>query len=120
MREVRIGFYRQDLEFINKQLEDYTRYIHQKQKLTLEEICQQICNNPFDREWFNTLNQDLYEICLVGILSHSALKLVPANEAFALLEEEFSYRSNRCTDPLLLILAEQSSAKREWMRSNLE
>ncbi len=114
IREVRIGFYRQDISFIHKQLEDYTRYINQKQKLTLEDICQQICNNPFDREWFSTLNQDLYEMSLIAILKHSSLKLVPANEAFELLQAEFSNRSggthsvgNRCTDPLLLILVEQ-------------
>jgi SNF2 family DNA or RNA helicase/tetratricopeptide (TPR) repeat protein len=114
MREVRIGFYRQDLGFIYKQLEDYSRYIHQKQRLTFNDICQLICNNPFDREWFSTLNQDLYEISLVNILGNAALKLTPANEAFELLESEFSNHSggthpvrNRCTDPLLVLLAEQ-------------
>jgi superfamily II DNA or RNA helicase len=114
MREVRIGFYRQDLGFIQRQLEDYSRYFHPKQKITLEAICQKICNNPFDREWFSTLKQDLYETALIAILNNSALKLTPANEAFDLLQEEFSNRSggthperNRCTAPLLLLLAEQ-------------
>jgi hypothetical protein len=34
IREIRVGVYRKDLKFINKQLEDYYRYSYQKEKLS--------------------------------------------------------------------------------------
>ncbi|XGV97207.1 MAG: DEAD/DEAH box helicase [Leptolyngbya sp. BL-A-14] len=88
IREIRIGVYRKDINFIHKQLEDYYKYTYQKDKLSINDIYQQICNNPFDAEWFRTLPPDLYNDALISILNISMLELTPANEALALLEEE--------------------------------
>ncbi|MGA7937182.1 MAG: ATP-dependent helicase, partial [Kovacikia sp.] len=87
MREVRIGIYRQDFKFINQQLEDYAKYNYAKDPFLIDEIYQEICNNPFDPEWFRTLPKEIYESALVSILNDSMLNLVPANEAFGLLQE---------------------------------
>jgi len=107
MREVRIGIYQQDIEFIKKQLDDYIRYSHHKKKFTLEDICRQVCNNPFDREWFSTLDQDFYEVCAISILGNASSTLAPVDELFTLLQGEYTNRSDRCTDPILLALIEQ-------------
>ncbi len=55
IREVRIGLYSQNLSFINKQIEDYNRYNNSKDKISIENIFEQICTNPFDADWFRTL-----------------------------------------------------------------
>lgn len=88
IREIRIGIYRNDIAFINKQLDDYYKYTYQKDKLSLDDIYQQICNNPFDPEWFRTLPTDLYNSALVSILNGSLLELTSAHEALSLLEED--------------------------------
>jgi len=87
LREVRIGIYRQDIKFINQQLEDYYKNSYPKDKLSLDQIYQRICNNPFEPTWLHTLPQDLFESILVSILNNSMLELTPADPAFALLQE---------------------------------
>ncbi|MBR8832987.1 MAG: hypothetical protein DSM106950_02815 [Stigonema ocellatum SAG 48.90 = DSM 106950] len=59
IREVRIGFYRHDPNFINKQIEEYHKYGNSKNKISINKIFEQICNNPFDSDWFGTLPQGL-------------------------------------------------------------
>ena len=88
IREIRIGVYRKDINFIHKQLEDYYKYTYQKDKLSIDDIYQRICNNPFDPEWFRTLPPDLYNSALISILNVSMLELTPANAALSLLEED--------------------------------
>ena len=90
IREIRVGVYRHDLTFINKQLEDYYRYSYQKDKLSLDDIFQQICNNPFDADWFRTLPPELYNSALISILNYSILELSPANAAVSLLAEDIA------------------------------
>jgi hypothetical protein len=90
IREIRVGVYRKDLKFINKQLEDYYRYSYQKDKLSLDDIFQQICNNPFDADWFRTLPSELYENALISILNYSILELTPADAAVALLQTDIA------------------------------
>jgi superfamily II DNA or RNA helicase len=111
IREIRIGLYRKDLKFIHKQLEDYSKYSYQSNKLTLDDIYEQICNNPFDADWFRTLPTELYEGALVSILNHSMLTLAPANEAFALLQADVATADNGAKQqPVILqrvILTEQ-------------
>lgn len=87
IREIRLGVYRNDLKFINQQLEDYYKYSYEKDKITLEDIFLQIFNNPFDREWMQTLSPELCSEALLSILNHSMLNLTPAEEALALLHE---------------------------------
>ena len=84
IREVRIGIYRQDIQFVTKQFEDYYRYSYSHIKITLDSILYQVCNNPFDPEWFATLNQDFYEIALATILTNGMLNLKPTEAAWAL------------------------------------
>ncbi|MBD2038377.1 DEAD/DEAH box helicase [Leptolyngbya sp. FACHB-321] len=90
IREIRVGVYRKDLKFINKQLEDYYRYSYQKEKLSLDDIYQQICNNPFDPAWFRTLPSELYEGALISILNYSILELTAADAAVALLKDDIT------------------------------
>lgn len=68
IREIRIGFYRKDPDFINKQIEDYQKYSYSQEKLAIEKILEQICNNPFDADWLHTLPQGLFESCISSIL----------------------------------------------------
>lgn len=88
IRQVRIGIYRHDIQFIRQQLEDYYKYSHTNEKLSLDDIYQQVCNNPFDAEWFCTLPLEIYESALISILNHSMLELTPVDEAFALLQTD--------------------------------
>lgn len=87
LRAVRIGIYRNNVPQINQYLEDYYKYSYQSDKISIDEIYQQVCNNPFDPEWFCTLAPDLYEHALLSIINYSLLELTPAEEAFALLQE---------------------------------
>lgn len=109
LRELRIGIYRQDIEFINQQFEDYYEYGHPKpgNKFSTEHFFQQVYNNPFDSDWFRTLPLELYESGLSPILINSAINLTPADEPFALLSEGCSTEGQHCSDFLRLILAEQ-------------
>jgi superfamily II DNA or RNA helicase len=106
-REVRIGFYRHDMNFINKQIEDYRKYSSNKDKIFLYKIIEQVCNNPFDPDWFLTLPQDFYETGLASILINATLKLTPAQEVLSFLEDECSHPQGRSSDGSYLILAEQ-------------
>ncbi|MDG3493305.1 MULTISPECIES: DEAD/DEAH box helicase [Pseudanabaena] len=108
IREVRIGIYRQDMDFVLKQFADFYRYGYSQQKITLETILHQVCSNPFDYEWFQTLKLEFYEVGLDTILSNGMLRLKPTEEAYKLLLREFKGNSDRCTDTLLLVLVEQS------------
>ncbi|MHC5748177.1 MAG: ATP-dependent helicase, partial [Nostoc sp.] len=107
IREIRIGIYRQDLSFINQQIEDYQKYSDSEEKIVIENIFEQIYNNPFDADWFNTLPLGLYESGISSILFNSALKLSASEDALMLLEEECSTAGKHCSDYLHLILTEQ-------------
>ncbi len=107
LREVRIGIYRQDLEFICQQLECYEKYSYYPEQIELDDILSFFFNNPFDPEWFNQLPQELYESGLASILSYSVLNLSPTEEPFALLKAEANNDDGRGSDRLLLLLVEQ-------------
>jgi superfamily II DNA or RNA helicase len=107
IREIRIGIYRQDLEFIRRQLECYQKYSYYPQSIELDDILNLLLNNPFDPDWFNQLPQELYELGLVSILSNSVIYLSPAESQFALLQAEANNPDGRCSDLLRLLLVEQ-------------
>ncbi|MCJ8281196.1 MAG: aquaporin, partial [Rivularia sp. ALOHA_DT_140] len=107
LREVRLGIYNQDIQFINKQLEDYQRYGHQQEKISATGIFEQVCSNPFDADWCRTLPLSLYENILPCILLNSILTLSPATEAFTLLKAGCSQPGEHSSDYLQMILAEQ-------------
>jgi len=106
LREVRIGIYRQDIKLINQQLEDYYKNSSPKDKLSLNQIYQRVCNNPFEPTWLRTLPQELYESILVSILNDSMLELTPADAAFALLQEDCA-QSTRGSNWQRILLTEQ-------------
>jgi|JFJP01.1.fsa_nt_gi superfamily II DNA or RNA helicase len=108
VREVRIGIYRNDWDFVAKQFEDYYRYSYSQQKITLDIILFQVCNNPFDPVWFQNLKPEFYEIGLATILNNGMMKLKNTDQAWELLNQNFRDQSDRCTDSLLLVLIEQS------------
>jgi SNF2 family DNA or RNA helicase len=107
IREIRIGLYRKDLDFINKQIEDYQNHSNNTEKIVIENIFEQICNNPFDPDWFNTLPQGLYERGISSILFNSALKLSDCEDAFMMLDEECCESGKYASDYLNLVLTEQ-------------
>ena len=107
IREIRIGVYRQDINFINKQIEDYHRHSHSEGKIVIENIFEQICNNPFNEAWFKTLPQKLYERSIASILFNSALKLADCEDAFMMLDEECCESGKNASDYLNLVLTEQ-------------
>ncbi|BAU10803.1 non-specific serine/threonine protein kinase [Leptolyngbya sp. NIES-3755] len=103
LREVRIGVYQNNLIFVAEQFEDYYRYANQKQKMSIEDVLTYICSNPFDPTWFRTLDPDIYRTALVGVLGDSYQHLVPAHEAFQLLQEDCAAESLKFGwQPLLL------------------
>ncbi len=108
VREVRIGIYRNDWDFVAKQFDDFYRYSYSQQKITLDIILFQVCNNPFDPLWFQNLKPEFYEVGLATILSNGMLKLKNTDQAWELLNQNFQAQSDRCTDSLLLVLIEQS------------
>lgn len=108
LREVRIGIYNHDVEFVNQQFHDYQRQGYRQQPtVTLEDVAQLVFNNPFDRQWFGTLPQELYERGLTTLLFQALFQLQPAEEIFALLEQDCLEMAGRCTGALPLILTEQ-------------
>ena len=104
IREIRIGLYRQDPIFIKKQIEDYHNHSYSEEKIVIENIFEQICNNPFDENWFKTLPKELYERGISSILFNSALKLADCEDAFMMLEEECCESGKYASDYLNLIL----------------
>ncbi|MBD2188420.1 DEAD/DEAH box helicase [Pseudanabaena mucicola] len=108
LREVRIGIYRQDLDFVNQQFEDFYRYSYSQSKIPFSSILYQACNNPFDPDWFSSLRIEFFESALATILNNGMLRLKQTDQALAILREQFQTQSERCTDALLLVLMEQS------------
>jgi SNF2 family DNA or RNA helicase len=86
VREVRLGLYNNDVKFIQKQLDDYARYQHYADAVSLGALWQQICNNPFDRDWFATLDSGLAGAIVGEILLDSIEQLFPADGAFETLQ----------------------------------
>lgn len=114
IREVRIGIYRQNMQFVTKQFEDFYRYGYSQQKITLDTILYQACCNPFDSVWFQTLKPEFYEIALATILTNGMLKLKQTDEAWVLIlaslqkpTQNKDQEDHRFADPLLMILMEQ-------------
>jgi superfamily II DNA or RNA helicase/tetratricopeptide (TPR) repeat protein len=98
VREVRIGIYRKDVKFIEKQFEDYYRYSYAADKIALDEILLLVCSNPFDADWFLALPPAIYSTALVNILENGLLNLVPA-------EPELSCLQTLCSKPEKILSA---------------
>lgn len=107
VREVRIGIYRQDMDFIRRQFECYRKYGYNSEQISLENIIELLLNNPFDPYWFNQLPQELYELGLGSILLDSVINLSPGEEQFAFLKAEVNKPEGRCSANLRLLLTQQ-------------
>jgi hypothetical protein len=109
LREVRIGLYLFDWDYVKEQLEIYQRTLFARPEISLSEIFELVCNNPFDRDWFLTLkqDQDLFEAGLANLCIDSLMTLTPAAGPFALLHEECSRPDSDASDMLRLIWVEQ-------------
>jgi superfamily II DNA or RNA helicase len=104
IRQVRIGVYRKDLKFINKELEAYYQYSYQKDKISVEDIYRRIFNNPFDANWFCTLPAELFHSALISILNGSILNLTPAQSASALLQAEVTTSEQNSVLPYVFLV----------------
>ncbi|NDJ17753.1 DEAD/DEAH box helicase [Myxacorys almedinensis] len=107
VREVRIGIYRGDVDYIERQFEDYHNYTYRSDEISMDEIFQQVCNNPFDADWFKALPPQLYGSGISSILAMSALYCVPAEEPFSLLQKTCAIGEGETSDFLRLLLTEQ-------------
>ena len=87
IREVRIGIYRQDFDFIDKQFQDYYFYSSSK-RISLEAIFIEMIDNPFDLDWINRLNTEFFELAVEAKLASSLESLSPMEELF----EQFKKR----------------------------
>ncbi|MCG9892230.1 MAG: DEAD/DEAH box helicase [Thermosynechococcaceae cyanobacterium MS004] len=105
LREVRIGLYGQDIEYIEQQFEDYYKYGFPTEKITLSEVFLNVCNNPFDADWFQTLIPPLFESAIASILQSASCTLFPAEEAFELIQERSAQKN--CSDFMHILLIEQ-------------
>lgn len=117
IREVRIGIYRADVKFINQQLDAYdadSRYRSASDSISIAEILQQVCNSPFDADWFCALPEELYESALASILNGSLMDRSPAKEAFTLLHADWADPGIKISDLMKILLTEQLI-----LRSNL-
>jgi hypothetical protein len=113
IREVRIGLYRRDWGFIEQQFEAYYSTPYPSGRISIAEVFELICNNPFDRDWFLTLKQDpgLYEAALSSLCINSLLTLTPAEEPFALLHDECTQTATTVSDRLRMVWIEQLIAR---------
>ncbi|BAY29581.1 SNF2-related protein [Nostoc carneum NIES-2107] len=107
IREIRIGLYSQNFSYINKLIEEHHRYNYNDENISIENIFEQICTNPFDADWFRTLPTELYDNCISIILLSAALEFSPADEAFTLLQEECANGGEHSSDYLHIVLTEQ-------------
>ncbi|NMF83235.1 DEAD/DEAH box helicase [Nodosilinea sp. P-1105] len=92
IREVRIGLYRVDWDYMAAQFDAYYNTLFSSNAISITQVMELICNNPFDRDWFVTLKQtpDLYEVALSSLCFNSMMTVTPAEDAFALLQEACS------------------------------
>jgi superfamily II DNA or RNA helicase len=90
IREVRIGIYRRDMAFIDRQFDDLRHNNHPEDlSISPERIYRMVFDNPFDPSWFSGLPAELFEQTLSAILEESLVQLEPAMEPFKSLN---SYR----------------------------
>jgi superfamily II DNA or RNA helicase len=108
VREVRIGIYRHDLNYVEQQYTYFYYYDRKvKPELSLESILFEIVNNPFDSGWFQSLPSDVYGRAMKCICIDSMLNLTPMPEAFKLLHESCLAGNESTTNSLLVLLIEQ-------------
>jgi superfamily II DNA or RNA helicase len=107
VREVRIGIYRKDIAFMNKQFEDYYHYGAPSNPITVQDILMLVCINPFDANWLFSLSPEIYTVALISILENGALHLLPMEvELNALQRFCLQSKDGAGTGHMLLLLIE--------------
>ncbi len=83
IREVRIALYKEEgIEAIETLFQEYYAYGSRSVMLSITECINTIVNNPFDRDWFENLDDvDLQETILTTIVSSSVMDLNDVDEA---------------------------------------
>jgi superfamily II DNA or RNA helicase len=103
-RELRLAIYQEDFPRI-EHLTDALRHFYWKPSVLFPEAFLNICTNPFDRDWFQGLSMEFYQIGQLLLLDRSSRQLIPAEEAFELLEEDYEQAGSN--PALTLLYAEQ-------------
>jgi SNF2 family DNA or RNA helicase len=91
IREIRIGIYSQDFNFIQEQIEAYNEQYY-RHSFALEKVIKSVIINPFDVEWFIRLPSPLYRDILSLICEESLTQLQEINEFFELLEKTCNHQ----------------------------
>jgi superfamily II DNA or RNA helicase len=86
IRELRIGLYRQDFEYVEKHLKDYQSNYHRHDRLDPDFVFCKVINNPFDAQWFETLPLEITGKTLGKLWIQSVLNLEPNLELQDFLE----------------------------------
>jgi superfamily II DNA or RNA helicase len=102
VREARIGLYRGDWAYLEKQFEDLYHNPFFHSDISIASVLSLVCQNPFDRDWFLTLKRQpkLYETALINLILDAVMALTPASELFDLLHEECSPADSTASDRL--------------------
>jgi superfamily II DNA or RNA helicase len=107
VREVRIGIYRKDILFINKQFEDFYHYRSSVREITIEDILLLVCVNPFDADWLLSLPSGIYALAFITILENGLLNLLPMEEEVNALQRLcLQLPTESSTGAMLLLLIE--------------
>ncbi|MGF1490890.1 MAG: DEAD/DEAH box helicase [Microcoleaceae cyanobacterium] len=108
IREVRIGFYAQDMEHIDRQFIDYYKYSYsQEEVLSFSDIFKLVCTNPFDAEWFRSLDPEIFESGLTNLLIDAYINCEPAAELLKLAEEDYIDPTGFRSEMMQLAMVEQ-------------
>jgi superfamily II DNA or RNA helicase len=107
IREVRVALYRKDVKLIHRLFQDYYQYSYNPKPITLDNIFETVCNNPFDKDWFRTLPPDFARMGILSLVMESAIRLFPIDEAFTLLAEECATQGPLFSEQLRIILIDQ-------------
>ncbi|WP_017298935.1 DEAD/DEAH box helicase [Nodosilinea nodulosa] len=113
LREVRIGLYRCDWNYIEQQFEAYYSNPYASSRMSMPQVFELVCNNPFERDWVLGLKQDpkLFEAALGNLCLSALMALTPAEGAIALLQEECTQPGSTVSDRLKGIWIEQLIAQ---------
>lgn len=93
VRELRIGFYRGDSDYIQHQIQDWDKSYRQ-QAFSVEDVYRLIYENPFDPYWLLRLPADLFTAIIWDKLTTSYLGLKPASDYLSLLETYLNEADN--------------------------
>jgi len=87
LRAARISLYRGSLGEFTELCDDYERYFQRSGQLTPAGIFELVLNNPFDPDWFTTLDDNFQVLALTELLDEAARQGKPALDASDWLEK---------------------------------